>query len=206
VVEPVIPQLDLDSEIVPAHGLGGFEVGRALSDYEELLRSGYVFDRVVPRIHGFWQVVYRISQIYEVTPEESAHYYAAHAEWSELRRAGKDADLESVVEIIKPPDEPPAIDLWVDARDGLIDAVTALDAYAGGFRALRVGMTYAESREVESNIVPHAFLDDTTIDGVQGLVLCYEPADPNPGHEGEARLDGITVFDPTRSDQGIKPY
>jgi hypothetical protein len=203
----MIPRLDLAQEIRPAGGLGGFEVGSPLTDYRELLRHGVLFDRVTPRVHGLWQIVYRISQIYDETAEESERHDQAFKDWKRWRKAGEEADLTPIVDIVRPPDDPPAIDLWVDVRDGLVDAVTALGGYQSGFRSVRVGMSFGEARVVEPGLVrTSAFLDEIAIEASDGIVLWFEPADPDPDQEDAATLEGITVFDPARSWGGIKPF
>lgn len=198
----MIPLLDLRTPIVPGIGLGGFEVSRSLSEYQELLRAD---NAVEPRVHGLWQVVYRFGQIYEATNEElEAHFDA----WDEFRRkkaGGLEADLEDVLQPIKPPDSEPAIDLWVDVRDGIVDAVAALPGYEGRLGALRAGMTYGEARAAEARMTDVSFLDETTIEGIEGVTLWFDPPDPDPGSRDRARLEAIVVFDASRTDNGIKP-
>jgi hypothetical protein len=131
----LIPQLDLAAEIVPARGLGGFEVGQPVGTYQEILRT-LPYDRdecrgVVPRMHGLWQVVYRMPQLYEPSEEDMDGYYRAMAEFHRRKRAGLDATLSEAVSFITPRPSAPAIDLWVDVRDGLVDAVAALPGYEG---------------------------------------------------------------------------
>ena len=66
-------------------------------------------------------------------------------------------------------------------------------------------MTYGEARKYEPKMDDVFFVDETTIAGVEGVRLWFEPPDPDPEWRDDCRLEGIVVFDPTRSDDGIKP-
>jgi hypothetical protein len=201
----MIARLDLTADIVPARGLGGFEVGRPLSVYQEILRIDH--QAVVPRVHGLWQVVYRMPQLYEPSDDELRQFLDAMEEFQRRKLAGLDATPDEAVSSITGPSSPPAIELWVDIRDGVIDAVTALPGYEGRFRKLRAGLTYREARAVEPQIQETTFIDETTIEGVDGLRLWFDPADPDESEiRDQAILEGIVVFDPSRTDDGIKPY
>lgn len=197
--------LDLAQEIVPARGLGGFEVGKPLSDYVETLRLDHSV--VKARTHGLWQIVYSIPQIYSGTDEEWHEHHDRMDAWMAARLRGEDADLGEVNDALRRPETEPAIEVWVDVRDGIIDAVAALPRYEGAFRNLRAGMTLAESRAAEPALVESLFLDQTTVSGVRGLVLIFDPSDPDFAERpDDVALAEIKVFDPSRSDEGIKPY
>ncbi len=200
----MIPQLDLEADVVPGLGLGGFEVGRSITDYEDILRQDP--EAVVARVHGLWQVVYQLAQIYVPSSDEWELHFDAMAEFSRMKRAGLDANLDRAVSFIARPESPPAIDLWVDVRDGVIDAVTALRGYRGSLAGVRAGMTFAEARAAEPRIETPVFADETRIAGLEGVRLWFEPADPEPDALDGTLLEGIVVFDPTRTDDGIKPY
>jgi hypothetical protein len=195
----MIPLLDLKAPIVPAVGLGGFEVGRHMVEYQELLSED--FRGVTPRVHGLWQVVYRLSQLWTPSDEDMEASFDYLEDFRRKKEAGIEVTLENPFET---PESDPAIDLWVDIRDGIVDAVTALPGYEGQRGSLRAGMTYREARRAEPRMTDVFFLDETTIVGVEGVSLWFDPADPEPEQRDEARLEGIVVFDPTRSDDGIK--
>lgn len=203
----MIPELDLSLSIEPGRGLGGFEVGVPISRYREILRRHH---RSIWRdVNGLWQVVYRMPQLYRETTEESMAWLEAAQEWSKKRRRGEDADLGDVVSLMpRPEPEPPAIEVWVDLRDGIIDAVEALAPYQGSFRGLRVGTTFRDTRKAEDVFVRD---DDPShharIHGVEGIVLSFSEfvSDSEPARD-DAVIEAIIVFDPTRSDDGIKSY
>jgi hypothetical protein len=204
----LIPQLDLSLDIVPGTGLGGFEVGVHISRYEELLRRNAQF---IPReVSGLWQVVFGVPQLFDATPEESVRFLDASREWRERRSRGEDADLGEVVALIAKPDPtPPALNLWVDLRDGVIDAIDALDAYKGSFRRLRTGMTFADARSVETLVTENSDSDrQARVRGIDGLLLEFSGGVSDEGWTGrdEETLVAITVFDPERSDEGIKSH
>jgi hypothetical protein len=201
----LIPQLDLEAEIVPGVGLGGFEVGQPIRAYEEVLRADD--EAVVPRVHGLWQVVFRMTQIYVPADEEYHLSFDAMEEFHARKRAGLEASLDLAASFFERPESGPAIEVWVDVRDGIIDAITALPAYQGTLGALRAGMTLGEVCAADARVEAPDFLDETTIAGVEGVRLWFEPADPAaPADRPDARLEGIVVFDPSRSGDGIKPY
>ncbi len=200
----MIPQLDLHAPIVPARGLGGFEVGRPLVDYEQLLRTDH--EAVEPRVHGLWQVVFRVSQIYVATMREDIRSHWRMRQFSRRRQRGGEADLGEVLAVFKRPEMAPAIDLFVDVRDGVIDAVVALEGYHGTFGSIRTGMTFGEVEAIERRLNAPFFLDETTIEGIEGLGFDFEPPDPDPEWRSKVPLQGIRVFDPARSRDGIKPY
>jgi hypothetical protein len=200
----VNPQLDLTAPIVPARGLGGFHVGRPLVEYEHLLRLDR--EAVTPRVHGLWQVVFRLDQIYVPTLAEDIGSHWRFRQFSRSRRRGDDADFGDVLAVYDRPETVPAIDLFVDVRDGIIDAVVALPGYHGTLRAVRPGMTFGEVEAVEPRLNVPFFLDETTIDGVEGVGLWLDPPDPDPDRRAQVPLEGIAVFDPARTRDGIKPY
>lgn len=198
----MIPQLDLQADIVPGESLGGFEVSRPISDYEDLFRADT--EGVVPKVWGFWQVVYRLTQIYVPTDEEYHSSFDAMEEFSRRKLAGLEADLPTVFER---PESAASIEVWVDVRDGIIDAVAALPGYEGSLGGLRVGMTLAEVRAREPRIEMLSFADEVRVVGVEGVRLWFDPAEPDTDAElDEALLERIMVFDPSRSDFGVKSY
>jgi hypothetical protein len=197
----MIPQVDIFEDIIPAEGLGGFRVGVPLGTYEKVLSLDQrsIQARVIP----FWQVAYRLPQLYRLSSKERQQLLAVTEERLRQRNVAKTSE-----HAIRPGPVAGIVELWVDVRDGVIDAVAALGDYRGRFRQLSMGVTYGEARILEPQLRETDFIEDTTVKGVTGLRLEFSPSAPDASLQARARarLTRVVVFDPKRTSTGYKDW
>jgi hypothetical protein len=204
----VIEILDLDAEIVPGVGLGGFSLGANIATYQHVFRQVYSLqngeesdlDWDLLSLQTPFEAVYRLPQLYEMSDHEFLDWDDAVQEWRQARERGEDVDLPP-----RPWDglpRPDAVEIFVDVRDGTIFNLGALGAYRGPLLgSVETGITFAQAVER----LPELLGTDEgfSLKGVEGMYGHLEP-DPDSVPEeqiGESTITEIHVFLPGKGDR-----
>ena len=203
--------LDLSAPIVPAQGLGGLAIGRNVSDYGGLLADAMEPDELIVTgwkyVYSLYEARYRLGQVYGLTDGEVDQALRAGLDFFGRRKRDELVDYWSKVP--EPPSPgPPAVEICVDIRDGLVFALRALEGYEGAlFERVTTGMTGAEAMVVEPRLELH--WDGLRIGGVDGLLVALsldgQQDDLEPEEAERATVHEICVYDPARSDAGRLP-
>jgi hypothetical protein len=196
----VIPVLDLEAPILPGIGIGGFLIGRNIGEYRDLLTTDS--DGWNARVHGLWQVVYRVDQIWDWTEEEEQRAFRVMQERSARLAGGNDApDVWAPAR----PEGPPVLEVWADVRDGTVTTVVALEGYRGALpNGVGIGTPF---REIVQEW-PDAYHDGLVVrtPSEVGVVLYLGDPDPEPEELKRMSVQAIGVFDGDVTDSGILPY
>jgi hypothetical protein len=193
----VIPLLDLTLPVEPGAGVAGLRIGTHVSEHAEILRGGNV-ECGGAKVVGIWGVHYRLDQSYETTLEDIEEISAA---FDAIRQARvRNEPVPDLGELTtQRPELPPAVGIGVDVRDGIVFTLSALEGYEGGlFDKIRVGMTFAEARAQEPRLHYDHHRDEARVEGVEGLELVLDDADPEPEYLDETTIEEICVYLPER--------
>jgi hypothetical protein len=199
------PALLLDAPIVPGRTLGGIELGRNIGEYNELLRTEHMASGQEPttNLWGF-EARFTFAPLAEEAEAEEEYFdqIAQATANRALEGTGKAAERPPFRDPPEPGED--AVQVTVDARDGMIVGLSALSGYRGLLLdAIRTGMTYTEvAARAElswSNLVV-----GRVIDGVDGAWLWFERDDKVWSEEelADRKLESIEIFVPGRTDNG----
>ena len=211
------PLLDLVAPILPAQGLAGLKLGPNIGKgrYRDLLSAadsnymswaGVFSERanVWQSSRGFWEITYRLPQIYAPTAAEN------RASSEAFRRVLAGHAVAELVSPEVPERGPDSVEVRVDVRDGTVFALCALAGYEGSLlEQIRVGMTAGAAMAAETRLYASftKYCGGLEVNGVPGVFLVLKRdgeflPDDFEGDVDDAIIDEIWVFDPKRSDDG----
>jgi hypothetical protein len=201
------PLLDLAAPIVPGRSLAGLEIGRSVVEYGDLLLAADSYNgdnSDWKHIFSLWEARYRFGQVYEWTNWE---FFKSTRSLGKIRRRQRRGKPPGDLFVPEAPDPgPPAVELAVDLRDGLVFALHALGGYKGKlFDSLSVGMTGAEALEFETRIRYEEQEGALMVADEPGVLLTLEPYgwDLEPEDVRVATIGEIWVYDHHRAPGGV---